>query len=62
MCIDSVIGAILLVTSLYSVLWGKNKELVVTPTNQERPSSPDSLPQKESEEPANRSQVDSTIV
>ncbi|KGN48392.1 WAT1-related protein At5g64700 [Cucumis sativus] len=60
--LGSVIGAILLVTSLYSVLWGKNKELVVTPTNQERPSSPDSLPQKESEEPANRSQVDSTIV
>ncbi|XP_011657779.1 WAT1-related protein At5g64700 isoform X2 [Cucumis sativus] len=56
--LGSVIGAILLVISLYSVLWGKSKELVDTPTNQDQPFSPDFLPQKESEEQDSRSQVD----
>ena len=41
--IDTVINAILLVTIVYSVLWGKSKKHVVTPNNQDQPS-PDSLP------------------
>ncbi|XP_022133040.1 WAT1-related protein At5g64700-like [Momordica charantia] len=54
--LGSIIGAFLLVMSLYSVLWGKSKELVTTPTNQP------STPQKESEESTCRTEVKSTLV
>ncbi|CAK9320272.1 unnamed protein product [Citrullus colocynthis] len=56
--LGSVIGAILLVTSLYSVLWGKSKELAVAPTNQDQPPPQ----QKETEVLTNRTEVNSTLV
>ncbi|XP_022949631.1 WAT1-related protein At5g64700-like [Cucurbita moschata] len=55
--VGSIIGASLLVMSLYSVLWGKSKELVTAP-NDQQPSPPI----KQVEESTCRSEVNSTLV
>uniref|UniRef100_A0A9I9CT93 WAT1-related protein n=2 Tax=Cucumis melo TaxID=3656 RepID=A0A9I9CT93_CUCME len=55
--LGSIIGAFLLVTSLYCVLWGKSKELV-TPSNDVQLSPP----QKETDQSTRRPEVNSSLV
>ncbi|XP_022962956.1 WAT1-related protein At5g64700-like [Cucurbita moschata] len=54
--LGSIIGACFLVMSLYSVLWGKNKELGATSSSQPAPL------EKEIEELTSRAQVNSSII
>ncbi|KAG6595111.1 WAT1-related protein, partial [Cucurbita argyrosperma subsp. sororia] len=54
--LGSIIGACFLVMSLYSVLWGKNKELGATSSSQPAPL------EKEIEELTSRAEVNSSII
>lgn len=56
--LGSIIGASLLVMSLYSVLWGKSKELITPPPNDHQLSPT----QKQIEESTCRTEVNSSLV